>query len=508
MVAEKVSGADVAAFLADVSQDPVRYVKSILGHTTWDKQREILTAISENPRVAVKACHASSKTYSAAEAALWWVTNFDDGVVITTAPIFKQVRLVMWGEIRRMIREDSMIDYPKLNQTELKISDDNFIIGLSTSEGVNLQGYHGKILVILDEAVGIANDIFEAIEGIRAGGDVRMLALGNPTVPGGTFYDAFQGKAYNWKTITISAFDCPNLKRVEPRVQADPEWETPGITDPYHRDQLATLLEMEQEELEDNPWPMLITRDWVVEKWHEWGIPNNPLWYSRVLGQFPPQADNALINMEWVERSRLTQEDYDPQNGVPLEVGVDVAGPGEDETVVIIRQGNTIVDWRAWKDPNPNYLLLEFLTPYAHKISKIKVDSNGIGWGMFLFLQERYLNEFPGIQILGVNVGAGAFERHRFMNLKAELYWHLREVMSAAPIANMTDETLQGQLLALLYEIRPDGRTKIESKEDMRDRGVPSPDRAEALMLAFAPVEAPLVDEEYLYEDEVHISPV
>ncbi len=516
---EKVPITQASEALSDLMPDPVRFVKGILGHRTWSKQRDILSSVAKNSRTAVKACHASSKTYSAAEIALWWVTAFPDGVVITTAPIFKQVRLVMWGEIHKMVRH-AIISYPKLNQTELRINEENYLIGLSTSAGVNLQGYHGKILVILDEAVGIANDIFEAIEGIRAGGDVRMLALGNPTVPGGAFYDAFQANAYGWSRITITAFDSPNIKDVEPTVT----WPTdeygedlpcPGVEDQYHKDQLATLIQMaeditEETSDEDNPlkenrWPFLITKDWVVEKWYEWGKTNNPLWYSRVLGQFPPQADDALISMEWINNSKYTETKADLA-AVTLEFGIDVAGPGEDETVLLLRQGDDIILTRGWKEPDPRQLIVDYIIPYGHRTKSIRIDSNGIGWGFFLHIRDTIGAMFPHIQIVGINVGAGAFENHRFANLKAELYWNLRERFAAKRVRGLDDETMEGQLLALRYEIRPDGRVKIESKEDMRARGVPSPDRAEALMLAFADVDEPVVERQVEYSDEVMIS--
>lgn len=159
----------------------------------------------------MKACHASGKTFVAAVAVLWWVTRFPDGIVVTTAPTWTQVERVLWGEIHRAAQR-SRIKYPALNQTELKLGPGNYAIGLSTNEGVRFQGFHGDhILIILDEAPGVLPEIYEAIEGIRAGGDVRVLALGNPTIASGPFHDAFTANRDLWRTFTISAFDTPNL---------------------------------------------------------------------------------------------------------------------------------------------------------------------------------------------------------------------------------------------------------------------------------------------------------
>ena len=77
---------------------------------------------------------------------------------------------------------------------------------------MKFQGIHGrKILIIADEAPGIRADIWDAIEGVRAGGDVHVLMLGNPVIPSGYYFNAFgRGRAI-WTTFTISAFDTPNL---------------------------------------------------------------------------------------------------------------------------------------------------------------------------------------------------------------------------------------------------------------------------------------------------------
>jgi len=188
--------------------DPVAFSERLLGIDLWDTQKEILRSVAANPRTAVKACHASSKTFTAAQAALWWVTRYPDGIVLTTAPTQTQVEKLLWNEIHRALPQARSrgLSYPKANQAELRIGPSCYILGLSTDEGLRFQGFHGRVLVILDEAPGIRPDIYDAIEGIRAGGDVHVLAIGNPTAVGGPFYDAFHRGRELWHTVTISAF--------------------------------------------------------------------------------------------------------------------------------------------------------------------------------------------------------------------------------------------------------------------------------------------------------------
>ncbi|HSR09308.1 MAG TPA: hypothetical protein VLM42_19405 [Bryobacteraceae bacterium] len=259
-----------------IFRDPVLFSQKILGHKPWSKQQEILRSVAAHRRTAVKACHSSGKTYTAAECGLWWITHRKNGIVITTAPTMVQVVRLLWGEIHSAV-SGAKIAYPKPTLNTLKLGPNRYMIGLSTDQCERFQGFHGDILIIIDEAPGVRPQIYEAIEGIRAGGYVRVLALGNPTISSGPFYDAFTANREGWNLITISAFDTPNLQ---------------GLT-------LEKLLLLPDKELDNNPVPYLTTRRWVREKYSEWG-PGHPLWDSRVLGNFPEQAEDALISLSWL----------------------------------------------------------------------------------------------------------------------------------------------------------------------------------------------------------------
>jgi len=437
--------------------DPVRYARAILGHDLWDKQAELLAAIATHPRVAVKACHASSKSHSAAAAVLWWITRYSDGIAITTAPTWAQVERVLWGEIRRQAAM-SLIAYPMPLQTALHIGAGNYAIGLSTNEGVRFQGFHGRILLVLDEAPGVLPDIWEAIEGIRAGGDVRVLALGNPTVPSGPFYEAFTSQRDAWHCLSIGAFDTPNLTGLTP-------------------ESLAALSETE---LDVCPRPYLVSRRWVREKLADWG-PGHPLWASRVMGEFPAQGADALVALAWAEAAARRQ--CEVRVGDPLVAGVDVAGPGSAETVVVIRHGPQVQCCMVFPEADPRGAVVHALGPWRARPGtplRVRVDAVGIGYNFALHLRDC------GFTVDMVNVGEAANDTERFLNRRAEIFWGLRDRLQAGDIGGITDDRMLGQLVALRYEITPRGQVKLESKDDMARRGVPSPDRADALALAFA----------------------
>ena len=341
-------------FLA-IIRDPVRFARVLLGQDLWDTQEAILRSVAANPRTAVKACHASSKTFTAAAAVLWWITSHPDGIAITTAPTWHQVERVLWPEIHRAARE-AKIGYPQPLQTELRLGPTCYAAGLATDEGVRFQGFHGDILIVIDEAPGVRPDIWEAIEGIRAGGNVHVLALGNPTIANSPFADAFTVDADRWSTLTISAFDTPNLRGLTPQA----------------------LLALPEDDLDRNERPYLVTRNWVKEKWLEWGQHGSPLWQARVLGQFPDQAEDALFSLAWLEAAKQ-RDAHDDRKGLPVEIGIDVAGPGEAETAVAVRQGPNLLALRTWQASDSRPPVLAFLAPWRERIATVRVDSVGMG---------------------------------------------------------------------------------------------------------------------------------
>lgn len=455
--------ADEAAIrgrIAAWTRDPVTFARNVLSADVWDTQAHILASLQTRRRIAVKACHASGKSFTAAAAVLWWLVAHPDGIVVTTAPTWTQVEKVLWGEIHAAIGRAKVLRYVlqgrEPNRTEFRLGPNNYAVGLSTNEGVNFQGFHGKVLIVLDEAPGVRPDIYEAIEGIRAGGDVRVLALGNPVIGSGPFYDAFTSARDSWALETISAFDTPNLAGLD--VQA--------------------LAELPDDQLDANPRPYLVTRRWAREKLVEWGE-SSPLWQSRVLGNFPKQSDDSLISLAWIERAIAA----DPVDSVePFEAGIDVAGPGEDETAVYVRRGPQVLASRAWAQPDPRGEVAAYLGEWKQRGQlRVKVDTIGQGYYFGKHLEDI------GFDVEHVNVGEAPSDREKYANLKAELYWSLRMRFEAGDLRGPLCDRTQAQLTGIRYRHDARGRVVIESKDEARKRGVRSPDRAEALMLAFAP---------------------
>ncbi len=460
-----------------VIQDPVLFASQVLGVDLWAREVEIVQTIKSHRRTAIKACHGVGKTFTLAVSALWWLARYPEGIVLTTSSTLRQVRTQLWFEIHRLV-ERARVPFPKLKTTELKFRDDNnFALGFSTDQAENFQGFHGKqVLIIADEAPGIEPGIFDAIAGTMAGGRVHTVMAGNPTIPSGPFFDAFSKERGLWKCLSIDAFDSPNLE---------------GLN-------LEQLLAMDRAEggpLDDNPFPQLVTRRWVFEQYLAWWHGNessSPNWLSRVLARFPDQAESALFKMKWLERAlqRSLQNPITDAGSGPLVAGVDVGG-GEAETVVYVCEFKSdrpkIIRMGAWRGEDTRGQVVSLLNEFRIRLSLVRVDAVGIGHNFGLHLRDH---RFP---VEMVNVGMPCESRpqmgendpaRRFVNLKACFYQTLADAIERDLVDGLMDEETIAQLSGILYELDSQGRMKIEAKEKARARGVPSPDRAEALMLA------------------------
>jgi hypothetical protein len=306
----------------------------------------------------------------------------------------------------------------------------------------------------------IRADIWDAIEGVRAGGDVHVLMLGNPVIPSGYFFNAFGRGRTIWTTFTISAFDTPNLA---------------GLT-------MEQLLAMTDDQLARPPAAYLVTPRWVKERALSWG-PKHPMFQARVLGEFPSQSAYSVYSLELIEQAKRdpTPQELEKLKTMPIQVGIDVAGPGEDETVLVARAGGAVLEIHAFPEGDPRGRIVQVLTRLKQtgRLNAVLVDVVGIGYNFALHLADL------GFPVWQFNAGHRPIDTDRFVNAKAEAYWGLREWMERGAVCKLDDLETEAQLSSILYRPTSSGRTEIESKEDARKRGQSSPDRAEALVMAF-----------------------
>lgn len=460
---------------------PAEFSEGPLGHRLWEGQRRMLE-VMDVPRaqVAIKSCNSAGKSFAMADLVLWWLV-VQGGKIIITGPKWQQVKDQLWAECRQTIRQAGL-GLPDPLQAGLEIGPHCWARAMATNAAMNLEGYHGKVLFVVDEAPGVPAALFKPIEGARSGADVRVAQLGNPLAIEGGFYEAFGPHRAAWTTLSVSAFETPNLVRLldglDPEVAEDEEL-------------IARLRAVPEEVLHDNPWPMLCSPAWVLEMVDKYGVDHWEV-QARVFARFPRQLQSAIVPLDWLERAERDQE-----GGNTLEAGVDVAGAGESETVVYVRAGPQIVELWASAEADAWDHVPAILRPYRDRLRVVKVDTVGVGFGLGRELED------DGYRVVGVQVGDPprgatpedqAEAKELYANLKAQLYWTLRERFRDRLVGGLTDADTVQQLQGMRWGRRR-GRIQIEGKKDMKARGLPSPDRAEALMLAFAPLELARTEE-------------
>ena len=427
---------------------PVRFARHGLGVRPWKKQQEILVALAKNRYVAVRSCNGSGKTFTAALATIWWLMTHDEAIVITTAPTERQVKNLLWREIRRLHQNNSELIGGRITQTKLELSNQRYAFGFATNAPERFQGFHHEnILIIVDEAAGVHEFVYDAIMGSMTTGNAKMLMIGNPTTVAGTFYDAFHKNRSDWVTIHISAFDTPAFTGEIPSDQPLP----PGMPTP----------------------------EWVQRYARQRGE-DSFAYQNRVLGDFASEPVDTLIAVRLIEDA--TKRTFDNVDRHDRVMGLDIARFGDCQTVAVIRQGPKVLHMDAFRKSNLMETAGKALKlARRYDVKKINVDEVGIGGGVV----DR-LNEINPTLADGVNVGKKANNPEDFVNLRAEIFDGLKQRFVDGYIAIPDDPELISQLASMTYTFTSSGQLELESKQKIRSSGRQSPDKADALALAFA----------------------
>jgi len=440
---------DVGALvLLQCRRDPLFFSRHVVGgEQPWSRQAEILHALRDHPRVAVRSGHGVGKTWTAARAAIWFLYTHPHSIVLTTAPTHRQVRSILWAEIRRQVRSARLPLGGRITETRLWLDDDWFALGLSTDEPERFQGYHAEhLLLIMDEAPGVPDMIYDAARGVLTSSHARVLLIGNPTASSGPFYEAFRSP--EWRHIRVPCTDCPNVAT-------------------------GRLI-----------YPKLVTREWVETQRREWGE-NSPAFMSRVMGEFPAESERRLVPLAWLQAAQERAERLPAAMRSPR-LGVDVARYGTDRTVLLVADDRGVREVHEAGGLSTMEVAGRVLAlARAHGIpaERVAVDDTGVGGGVVDRLREQ------GFPVCAFRAAARASSDH-FANLRAEAFWHLRQRLSpdsrgpfAVPAA---EKRLCQEIAAMEYGFNSRGQIEMISKDVIRARLGFSPDAADALAICLA----------------------
>lgn len=244
--------------------DPLAFARECIGCTTLeDWQVQAFTALRTQRRIAIRSGHGVGKTSFNAMVILWWASTRDEAEVLVTAPVADQIHQFLFGEIRKW--RDTMAAHSKIgawlaNQITIKDGEVVWANGNSClartarkDSPQSIAGGHAKnMLLLIDEASGVEEIIFETLIGVLSTPNAVQIMTGNPTKPQGSFYDAFTRQRDQFYTLRVSSADVPRACG--------------------HVDECA----------------------------RKYGV-NSNAYRVRVLGEFPTGSDDMLIPLDLVE---------------------------------------------------------------------------------------------------------------------------------------------------------------------------------------------------------------
>jgi len=447
--------------------DPVWFIEYFFKCKLWEKQKEIARSVRDYKITAVRSCHASGKSFDAARIGVWFLQTNPDSIVLTTAPSWTQVKEILWREIAASWAkikdvDDRFVFSGELKTTQIDISPNWFAIGMATrkeGEGSEVAdrmlGFHsptGKILIIVDEGSGIKEPIWGAIDTLLSSGGSKLLAIGNPYRVSGGFADLFKRGGAN--RIHIDGLKTPNVLAEKILY--------PGLMSPNYPKEMET----------------------------KYGKDSN-LYLVKVRGEFPKSESDTLIALNHIEEAFTRELDT---TGEKL-LGVDVARFGGDLTAFVVRQGKKVSRKETYSKEDTMQTVgrtLRIMEEEGIKPENVFIDVIGIGAGVVDRLHEKEYTERgykKNYNVNGVNVGATAEDDEHFKNLRAEAYWQIRDWIKTADLLR-DDDFLQLANIKYKYSSGKKGQLQIEAKEDMKKRGLLSPDVADALMLTFTNVQS------------------
>ena len=448
---------------------PEIWCREVVGYIPDKQQEPIIANYIKNKFTAVKSGHGVGKTASASIIGLHFISTRPWALIPCTAPTRRQLRSILWKEFTKWTRHSDYLSsileilgekivmrghekewYMEAVTSRARSRDDS---------NVGLQGFHGDpkegggILYLVDEASGVPEASMTAVEGALTERLAYALIIGNPTHLSGTFYNAFHKDSDIWTTYTLSC---------------------------------------EESAIVDEAYPLRMAKKYGRD---------SDIYRIKVLGEFPKKESEGLIPLIFVQDAHSTDPLLIPEEDKHKRMyqtcgGLDVALSGLNSTIIYLRRGHNVFFKKRCEEEKEE-LIADWVAYYMEhfNVRDLVIDCVGPGSGVYSHLRRMGYSS-------RCTVFKSGYEPHRhsvlrmgnedleFFNLRAQAYWHLRDLFYRQIITlsyEDEDENLREQLTSIrVIPSRDASKIQIESKKDMASRGMASPDDADGLMLCMS----------------------
>lgn len=419
--------------------DPVLFVREVIGVEPTEQQSKILSTMAKpGAKGSFRSGHGTGKSASEAWLILWFVSLFPNCRVPCTAPTQHQLFDVLWGEVAKWRQKM----HPWFKDQLVVTNDRVYLKGAENTQFAvartarkeqpeGLQGFHADhLLFIIEEASGVPEPVFEVAQGALSTPNARVLMCANPTQTTGYFYNSHNRMKHVWTRGVLSCEDSPLVA---------PEY----------------LRDMKQQYGEESD-----------------------IYRVRVKGEFPNAAITQLIPRALAEEASARKLHPSQYEFAPKVLGVDVAWEGDDRSCVVLRQGihsRILGQWRNIDNMTLGGLVAQYEDKHGTDATFIDV-----GWGSGVIDYLRSIGRDP----IPVNFGGKAIKTE-FVNKRSEMWCEILAWLRDGGQIQAEDDLID-DLAGPEYYFAPNGRKGLERKKDMKKRGLPSPDLADALALTFA----------------------
>ncbi len=463
--------------------DPVLFMREVLLFEPDDWQIKVAYDLRDYPRVSVKSGQGVGKTGEEAALLLWFLVCFPYPRIVATAPTKQQLHDVLWSEVDKWMNNSPLLPmllkWTKTYVYMIGYEKRWFAVARTATKPENMQGFHeDNMLFIVDEASGVADPIMEAITGTLAGVNNKLLLMGNPTKTSGTFYDSHTADRALYRCHTINS---ENSRRT--------------------------------------------SKDNIVAMKRKYGKNSNVV-RVRVYGEFPEQEDDIFIPISFLEQSIKTEmseatarafgkyrdsagnlQPVDVSGVELIEIGCDVARFGDDKTCIGYRVNEVVRIYKKYNGKDTTWTASMIAGLYKELKQRfrfqgqigIKVDDGGVGGGVVDQLRNLKRSDpavFENMVILPVNFGVPIKHRY-YADSTTYMMGVVRDLIApyddfgrphVPEIILPDDSDLIGQLSCRKFEFVSNAKQKVESKQDMKDRGLSSPDEGDCILLVCLPL--------------------